>query len=90
MNNELQSFVFIASHDLQEPLRKINTYTDLISQTESESLSEKVSNYFNKIQTCSKRMHALINDLLTYSQANTIDHDFQITDLNEIVKNVEG
>jgi signal transduction histidine kinase len=89
MNKELQSFVYIASHDLQEPLRKIHSFTNFIYESDKESLSKRASNYFNRIQISVMRMQKLIDDLLTYSQTNSIDQVFQITDLNEIVKNVQ-
>lgn len=89
MNNDLQSFVHIASHDLQEPLRKIRTYTSLILETEQESMSPKAYTYVRRIETSVTRGQSLINDLLTYSEANNIDKDFQITDLNQVVKSIE-
>jgi two-component system, sensor histidine kinase and response regulator len=88
MNTELQSFVYVASHDLQEPLRKIKTYTELILEREKDSLSESGHNYFNRIQTSVARGQLLINDLLTYSQATNINQVFKTTDLNERVQSV--
>jgi two-component system sensor histidine kinase/response regulator len=88
MNKELQSFAYIASHDLKEPLRKIRTFTDLISEHEKESLSETSRDYFKRIQSAALRMTLLIDDLLTYSNTNSIDQIFEVTDLNEIVKSV--
>jgi two-component system sensor histidine kinase/response regulator len=90
MNAELQSFVYIASHDLQEPLRKIHTYTDVILNREKVSLSDLTKDYVTRIQTSVTRGQLLINDLLTYSKTNTIDQIFQVTDLGGIVKDVEG
>jgi two-component system, sensor histidine kinase and response regulator len=89
MNKELQSFVQIASHDLQEPLRKIHTFSNLILQEEKRSLSETASHYFKRIETCAVRMQALIDDLLTYSKSSNIDQIFELTDLNDILKSVQ-
>jgi signal transduction histidine kinase len=89
MNAELQSFVYIASHDLQEPLRKIHTYTDVILGREKASLSALTKDYVTRIQTSVARGQLLINDLLTYSKTNAIDQIFQSTNLGEIVKGVE-
>jgi two-component system, sensor histidine kinase and response regulator len=88
MNNELQSFVHVASHDLQEPLRKIHTYSNLLLHRE-DGLPDTAKNYVQRIQTSVMRGQLLINDLLAYSQTNNIDQVFQVTDLNEILKSVE-
>lgn len=89
MNSELQSFVYIASHDLQEPLRKIHTYTDVILNREKQTLTQVTKDYVTRIQTSVVRGQSLINDLLTYSKTNNVDQIFQVMDLNEIVKSVE-
>lgn len=89
MNSELQSFVYIASHDLQEPLRKIHTYTDVILGREKKTISELTRDYVTRIQTSVVRGQSLINDLLTYSKTNNVDQIFQMIDLCEIVKSVE-
>jgi signal transduction histidine kinase len=85
MNNELQSFVHVASHDLQEPLRKIHTYTSVMLNRE-KSLSDSAKDYVTRIQTSASRGQLLINDLLTYSKTNHIDHVVELTDLNDLVK----
>lgn len=88
MNKELQSFSYIASHDLQEPLRKIQTFADRILEKENESLSEEGKGYFRRMQNAAKRMQSLIDDLLTYSRTGTDEKRFQQTDLNEIMQQV--
>jgi signal transduction histidine kinase len=88
MNDELQSFAHIASHDLQEPLRKINTYTNLLLDREKNSLTEMAKDYVTRIQASAVRGQTLIDDLLSYSQTNHLDHTFKIIDLNDIVSNV--
>jgi two-component system sensor histidine kinase/response regulator len=89
INKELQAFAYIASHDLKEPLRKIRTFIDLIAENEKESLSDTSRNYFKRIQSTAVRMNLLIDDLLTYSNTNSIDQIFKITDLNETVQSVK-
>jgi signal transduction histidine kinase len=90
MNNELQSFSYIASHDLQEPLRKIQTFSDRILEKEDELLSAEGKDYFRRMQNAAKRMQALINDLLTYSRTSTDEKLFIATDLNEIINQVKA
>lgn len=89
MNSELQSFAYISSHDLQEPLRKIQTFSSRIEEKEAQNLSETGKDYFRRMQDAAKRMQTLIEDLLAYSRTNTTDRNFQITDLNKIVEEVE-
>ena len=84
-NEELQSFTFVASHDLKEPLRKIEMFTSRISQTEAQNFSEKSKEYFNSILTSTKRMQNLIDAVLSYAKANTLHH-LKPTDLNETLK----
>jgi two-component system, sensor histidine kinase and response regulator len=89
MNTELQSFVYVASHDLQEPLRKIHTYTDIILERERDLLSNLTKEYVTRIQTSVTRGQLLINDLLAYSKTNNADQILELTDLHEMVKSVE-
>ncbi len=87
-NKELAYFNQIASHDLQEPLRKIQTFISLLTTKESSALSEVGKDYFSRIQTSANRMRKLIDDLLLFSRTNKIDKSFEETDLNLILKNV--
>lgn len=90
INKQLQSFAYISSHDLQEPLRKIQTFADLIRQRELDQLSEKGKSYFQNIQSAAERMQALIDDLLTYSRAEMGEKKFEPTNLNDILEDVES
>ncbi len=90
MNKELQSFAYISSHDLQEPLRKIQTFASRIAETEHGQLSETGRLYFLRMQDAALRMQTLIDDLLTYSRTNVSERKYERTDLNKIVEEVEA
>jgi len=87
-NKELESFTYVASHDLQEPLRKIQTFAERLQNRNKELLSEDVKTDLNKISNAADRMRILINDLLNYSQTVKQSHSFVETDLNIIIANV--
>ncbi len=88
-NTELASFAYIASHDLQEPLRKIQMFADRILEKEEERLSENGKDHFHRMQAAAKRMQTLIEDLLMYSRTNTLQRNLEATDLNKIVNQVK-
>lgn len=90
MNAELQSFAYISSHDLQEPLRKIQIFAARILEKEFLNLSEKGKDHFLRMQQSANRMQKLIQDLLTYSRTNITDRVFVIKDLNDIVDEVKN
>lgn len=86
VNRELASFAYVSSHDLQEPLRKIQTLTSRILELDRNNLSAKSKDYFERITSASKRMRALIEDLLAYSRANSSERKFEVKNLNELVQ----
>ncbi|RYU95254.1 ATP-binding protein [Emticicia agri] len=86
-NKELESFNYIASHDLQEPLRKIRTFIHLIEKSGFESESSR--KYFEKINSSAQRMSDLIQSVLTYSRLSKTGEDFTETDLNKILADVQ-
>ena len=88
MNSELESFAYVASHDLQEPLRKIQIFSDRLMESELPNLSEQGKNFFDRIAFSVERMRSLINDLLTYSRTNRRDEEFVDTDLSGILSEV--
>jgi PAS domain S-box-containing protein len=89
MNKELESFTYVSGHDLQEPLRKIQTFSGRILQTESTGLSETGKDYFRRIQNAANRMQRLIEDLLAFSRASTGERKFEKVKLNTIVEEVK-
>ncbi len=88
MNRELQAFTYISSHDLQEPLRKIQTFAGRLMEMEFDNLSENGKNYFLRMQNAAERMRTLLIDLLALSRTSNIQGEFEITDLNAIVEMV--
>ena len=89
-NHELASFSYVASHDLQEPLRKIQTFVSRIMEKEYESLSPQGTEYFKRTDLAAKRMQRLIDDLLTFSRTNTQPKNFKEVDLNQILEEVKS
>lgn len=89
-NKELLAFTYISSHDLQEPLRKIQTFVTIILENENKNLSEKGKYNFKRMQLAASRMQQLIDDLLAFSRINTTDHQFEYTDLNQIIEEAKN
>lgn len=87
-NKELQDFAYVASHDLQEPLRKIQAFGDRLNSTCKEALSEKGQDYLARMLNAAHRGQNLINDLLAFSRVTTKAKPFEALDLNEVLKGV--
>lgn len=81
-NLELESFNRVASHDLKEPLRKIQLFSLRIEELDGETLSDKSKEYFQRVITAVKRMQSLIDNLLAYSRIDSSKKDFEAIDLN--------
>jgi PAS domain S-box-containing protein len=86
-NHELEQFAYIASHDLQEPLRKIQSFSELLQSNLNDE--ETAGQYLSKISTSAKRMAELIKSVLNYSRLSNTADPFVETDLNQILENVE-
>ena len=89
INKELESFNHVASHDLQEPLRKIQIFISRLSAADIDSLSETGKEYVSKIKLASNKMRVLIDDLLLFSRANKTDKPFEKTNLNLLLENAK-
>jgi signal transduction histidine kinase len=87
-NKELQDFASVASHDLQEPLRKIQAFGDRLKSRFAGALDDTGRDYLDRMQSAAGRMHTLINDLLTYARVATKTQPFVTTDLVSITREV--
>lgn len=87
-NKELASLTYIASHDLQEPLRKIQMFTSRILDNDSKNLSEGSQSYFKSITSTAYRMQNLIDAVLSYSKMDSEKYKFEKTNLNTLLKEV--
>jgi PAS domain S-box-containing protein len=85
-NEKLQQFAYVASHDLQEPLRKIRTFSDFM--THSVEPEAPIRKYVDKINSSAVRMSGLINSLLEYSKLSKGGQRFEVVDLNQILNNI--
>ena len=88
-NKELLAFTYISSHDLQEPLRKIQTFVSIIAETENENLTENGKTCFQRMQLAAGRMQQLIDDLLAFSRISTTELKFEKTELGNIIEEVK-
>lgn len=87
-NNDLQQFAYAASHDLQEPLRMVSSFTQLLQHRYHDKLDKNANEYIRFAVDGSKRMYELLNGLLSYSRVQTKGREFTKVDMNSVVSQV--
>lgn len=87
-NQDLEHFAFIASHDLQEPLRKVRSFGDLLKSEYSHLLGDRGRDFIFRMQDAAGRMQSMISDLLAYSRVSTHTSPFSRVDLCEVAREV--
>lgn len=87
-NEELERFAYVASHDLQEPLRKIIIFGDRLSEKYNQQLGQEGMDFLDRMVNASRRMQMLIKNLLAFSRFSTTDDSVQETDLNTLLEGV--
>lgn len=87
-NNDLQQFASVASHDLQEPLRKIQMFAKIIQELYENEPDNPTLGYVDKIIRASERMRSLITDILNYSRLSANDNTYELTDINDLFQGI--
>ncbi|HSU51506.1 MAG TPA: ATP-binding protein [Segetibacter sp.] len=87
-NAELENINWIGSHDLKEPLRKIQLFASRILEEEQESASEMIFNSVKRMNESAKRMQTLLADILSYSKLSHVEDGFESVDISNLIKNV--
>lgn len=88
-NKELENFAYVASHDLQEPLRMVTSFTQLLQKRYADKLDENANTYIQYAVDGSKRMYDLLNGLLAFSRIKTSGRDFTPVDMNKVLNKVK-
>ncbi len=85
-DRESKEFAYVASHDLQEPLRKIQTFGQMLEQEASETLTAKARDYLQRMTRAASRMHSLVQNLLAYSRLSSEVQPYVATDLKDMAQ----
>jgi len=89
-NRELDEFVYVVSHDLQEPLRTLSAFSDFLLQDHSQQLDSKGHEYVRRLVAASKRMRSMISGLMVLSRAGKVTEEFAAVDLAELTAEVRA
>ena len=87
-NSRLQQFAYAASHDLKEPIRKVQTFADRLNVSLKDKLTDEEKNYFQRMESAAVRMRSLIDDLLVFSNVSTVGNTTEPVDLNKVIRSV--
>lgn len=87
-NKDLEQFAYVASHDLQEPLRMVASYTELLSRRYADKLDEDGRDFINFAVDGSRRMKKLIDDLLEYSRVSTRAQEFKVVNVEKLIEEI--
>jgi signal transduction histidine kinase len=87
-NTNLEQFAYVASHDLQEPLRKVKSFGDMLQARYGEMIGDSGADLITRMQSAAARMGTLIDDLLTYSRASVKPNDLTVIDANKVLDGV--
>jgi light-regulated signal transduction histidine kinase (bacteriophytochrome) len=85
-NVNLEEFAYAASHDMKEPIRKVHYFSDRLKKSLADRMTEEEKHYFERMETASRRMHSLIDDLLSYSEVSVRPRAFEDVDINALIK----
>lgn len=89
-NKELEEFAYVASHDLQEPLRMVSQFTKMLERKFADRMDEDAKRYINFAVEGAQRMQVMINDLLEYSRVSSAKEEMRLVDLNQLLDRIES
>src|SRR5262249_10914070 len=87
-NHDLQQFASVASHDLQEPVRKIQVFTKFLQDKHAPEFSGETQQYLGKVMSSAQRMKVLIQDILSYSRLSAENENYEVVELGALIAEV--